>query len=54
MTGADLDAAETIFFKREGSGECIPDDETNTDHIVMTAAIAAGTATMTDVDDSDR
>ena len=52
MTGAVLPEKLFLFYNREGSVACFPDDPMNTDYARMMAEVEAGTSTIEEVDDT--
>jgi hypothetical protein len=51
-TGQDLPEKRTLYYKREGFNECIPEAEANSDYARMMEEVEAGTSTIEEIDDT--
>ena len=52
VTGEVLSEKQTMFYRREGFNECIPEAPGNSDYDHMLVEVAAGTSTIEEVDDT--
>ena len=52
ISGEDLAEKQTMFYRREGFNECIPEAPANMDYARMLEEVDAGTSTIEEVDDT--